>query len=90
MLATKELRLPLDSMRQWPFVPKKSVDSLSHSSRARGVCLSANARVWIPQVESMLKHYKCPVLLIEFNPDKVSYMPRSMWIALFQTSAFDL
>lgn len=23
------------------------------------------------QVESMLKHYKVPVLLIEFNPDKV-------------------
>lgn len=25
------------------------------------------------QVESMLKHYTVPVLLIEFNPDKVLY-----------------
>lgn len=25
------------------------------------------------QVESMLKHYTVPVLLIEFNPDKVQY-----------------
>ncbi|CAN0421673.1 unnamed protein product, partial [Scytosiphon promiscuus] len=25
------------------------------------------------QVEAMLKHYKVPVLLIEFNPDKVSW-----------------
>lgn len=24
------------------------------------------------QVESMLKHYKVPVLLIEFNPEKVN------------------
>lgn len=24
------------------------------------------------QVESMLKHYKVPILLIEFNPEKVT------------------
>lgn len=42
-------------------------------------------RVSCSQVEAMLKHYKVPVLLIEFNPDKVR--PFVGWPAVVDESA---